>query len=126
MCGSGSSRPTFELPFAGHPTLGTAFVLAAPMQLGVINIETGRGTVSGQLERDQSGRIVFGRMEQPVPTVEEFAGTEALLAAIGVERAELPIELYDNGATHILVALESEEQVAALAAGHGGDRSRSA
>ena len=22
--------PTFELPFAGHPTLGTAFVLGAP------------------------------------------------------------------------------------------------
>ncbi len=106
--------PTFELPFAGHPTLGTAFVLAAPMQLGVINIETGRGIVPVALERDQSGRITFGRMEQPVPTVEEVANTGALLAAIGVEQAELPIELYDNGATHILVALASEEQVAAL------------
>jgi trans-2,3-dihydro-3-hydroxyanthranilate isomerase len=106
--------PTFELPFAGHPTLGTAFVLGAPMQLGVIDIETGRGTVSVTLERDQSGRIIFGWMEQPVPTIQEVAGTEALLAAIGVERAELPIELYDNGATHILVVLESTEQVAAL------------
>ena len=106
--------PTFELPFAGHPTLGTAFVLAAPMQLGVITIETGRGTIPVVLERDQSGRIVFGRMEQPVPTVEELPGVNALLAAIGVAKAELPIELYDNGATHILVALESEAQVAGL------------
>ena len=106
--------PTVELPFAGHPTLGTAFVLAAPMQLGVINIETGRGTVPVTLEREQSGKIIFGRMEQPVPTVEEVEGTEALLAAIGVEKADLPVELYDNGATHILVALESEEQVAGL------------
>ena len=106
--------PTYELPFAGHPTLGTAFVLAAPMQLGVINIETERGTIPVALERDQSGRIIFGRMEQPVPTVEGYAETEGLLAAIGVGGAELPIELYDNGATHILVALESEEQVAAL------------
>ena len=106
--------PTVELPFAGHPTLGTAFVLAAPMQLGVINIETGMGVVPVELERAQSGRIIFGRMEQPVPTVEEYAETEGLLAAIGVGGAELPIELYDNGATHILVALESEEQVAAL------------
>ena len=106
--------PTSELPFAGHPTLGAAFVLAAPMQLGVINIETGMGVVPVELERAQSGKIVFGRMEQPVPTVTELVGTEALLAAIGVERAELPVELYDNGATHILVALESEEHVAAL------------
>ncbi len=106
--------PHFELPFAGHPTLGTAFVLAAPMQLGVIDIETGRGIVPVALERDQSGRIVFGRMEQPVPTVEDVPDIEALLAAIGVEKAELPIELYDNGATHILVTLASEEQVAAL------------
>ena len=53
-------------------------------------------------------------MVQPVPTVEPFARADELLAAIGVERAELPVELYDNGATHILVALESVEQVAAL------------
>ena len=106
--------PTMELPFAGHPTLGTAFVLAAPMQLGVIDIETGRGVVPVELERAQSGKIVFGRMVQPVPTVEDFVEVEELLAAIGVEKAELPVELYDNGATHILVALESVEQVAAL------------
>ena len=54
--------PTAEVRFAGHPVLGTAFVLAAPMQLGVINIETGRGIVPVELERAQSGKIVFGRM----------------------------------------------------------------
>ena len=61
--------PYFELPFAGHPTLGTAFVLGAPLQLEVIVLETGRGHVPVRLERDESGRIVFGRMEQPVPSV---------------------------------------------------------
>src|SRR5215475_3619192 len=34
--------PGVELPFAGHPTLGTAFVLGGPLQLGEIRIETGR------------------------------------------------------------------------------------
>ena len=106
--------PTFELPFAGHPTLGTAFVLAAPMQLGVINIETGSGIVPVELERDQSGRIVFGRMEQPVPSIHEVPGSAALLTTLGLERAALPIELYDNGARHILVALDSEDEVAKL------------
>src|ERR671922_2611864 len=61
--------PTSELPFAGHPTLGTAFVLAAPLQLGEIRLETGAGIVSVRLERDE-GTIVFGRMEQPIPTFE--------------------------------------------------------
>ena len=106
--------PYYELPFAGHPTLGTAFVLGAPLQLGVITLETGRGNVPVALERDESGRIVFGRMEQPVPTIEPFAEAEALFAALGVQGSELPVELYDNGATHLFVALGSEGEVAAL------------
>src|SRR4029450_11988841 len=35
--------PAAELPFAGHPTLGTAFVLAAPLQLDEIRVEAGAG-----------------------------------------------------------------------------------
>ncbi len=106
--------PTFELPFAGHPTLGTAFVLGAPLQLDVITLETGRGNVPVRLERDESGRIVFGRMEQPVPTIELHPDPQAVLDAVGVAASELPVELYDNGARHIFVALGSEDEVAAL------------
>jgi trans-2,3-dihydro-3-hydroxyanthranilate isomerase len=106
--------PAAEIPFAGHPTLGTAFVLAAPLQLGEIRLETRAGIVPVALERDQSGRIVFGRMEQPLPSVEPYDGTEELLVALGVERAELPVELYDNGMRHVYVALASEDAVAAL------------
>lgn len=107
--------PTFELPFAGHPTLGAAFVLGAPLQLGVITLETGRGNVPVSLERDESGRIVFGRMEQPIPTVDPFPHEAALFEALGIGGSELPVELYDNGATHVFVALGSEEEVARLA-----------
>jgi trans-2,3-dihydro-3-hydroxyanthranilate isomerase len=106
--------PAFELPFAGHPTLGTAFVLGAPMQLGVIELETGRGIVPVVLERDERGRIVFGRMAQPVPAIEPVADTASLFAALGVSGSELPVERYDNGVEHILVTLTSEEAVAAL------------
>lgn len=106
--------PRYELPFAGHPTLGTAFVLGAPLQLGVIRLETGSGTVAVELERDAAGRIVFGRMEQPVPTVEALSDTTALFRLLGVERSELPVELYDNGSRHLFVRLGSEEEVASL------------
>jgi trans-2,3-dihydro-3-hydroxyanthranilate isomerase len=105
--------PTIEVPFAGHPTLGSAFVLGAPLQLDEIRLETGRGIVPVRLERD-GGRITFGRMTQPIPTIEPFDGEEELLAALGVERSELPVELYDNGIRHVYVALASEAAVANL------------
>jgi trans-2,3-dihydro-3-hydroxyanthranilate isomerase len=106
--------PRYELPFAGHPVLGTAFVLGAPLQLGVVELETGSGIVPVALERDESGKLVFGRMEQPVPSVQPVEDTATLFRALGVTGADLPVELYHNGATHILVALPSEADVAAL------------
>ena len=102
-------NPHNEMPFAGHPTLGTAFVLGSPLQLGVIELETGAGIVPVALERDESGRIVFGRMAQPVPRLEAVESPERVLAAVGAERSLLPIELYDNGARHIVVTLDEAE-----------------
>jgi trans-2,3-dihydro-3-hydroxyanthranilate isomerase len=105
--------PAAELPFAGHPVLGTAFVLGGPLQLGVIGLETDAGLVPVELERE-GPRIVFGRMRLPVPTVAPFDEQDELLAALGVESAELPIELYDLGIKHVMVALPSREVVAAV------------
>jgi trans-2,3-dihydro-3-hydroxyanthranilate isomerase len=102
-------NPGVEMRFAGHPTLGAAFVLGAPLQLGVIELETGAGTVPVVLERDESGRIVFGRMTQPVPRVEAVDDPEGVLAAVGAGRSLLPVELYDNGTRHILVTLEEDD-----------------
>ena len=104
-----------EIPFAGHPTLGAAFVLAAPLQLGVIELECGSGIVPVVLERDESGRIVFGRMTQPVPAFAPFERADELCAALGVGGSSLPVEVYDNGVRHVYVALDSEAEVAALA-----------
>ncbi|HEY6053183.1 MAG TPA: PhzF family phenazine biosynthesis protein [Gaiellaceae bacterium] len=105
--------PQRELPFAGHPTLGSAFVLGGPLQLIEIRLETGQGVVPVRLERE-GARIVYGAMEQPYPTVEPFAEADGLLAALGVERSELPVEVYDNGMQHAYVALASEDAVARL------------
>ena len=104
--------PAVEVPFAGHPCLGTAFVLGTPLQLPEIRLETGNGIVPVRLERDRD-RIVFGRMEQPLPEVEPYE-EEELFGALGVERSELPVEVYDNGLRHVYVALGSEDEVAAL------------
>lgn len=105
--------PTTEVPFAGHPTLGSAFVLGGPLQLEEIRLETGAGVIPVRLERE-GARITFGWMTQPVPTVAEYEAADELLAALGVSRSTLPVEVYDNGLQHVYVALGSEDEVAAL------------
>jgi len=105
--------PVQEIPFAGHPTLGTAFVLAGPLQLIEIRLETGSGIVPVALERE-GARIIFGWMEQPIPTVEPFACERELFEALRISGSELPVEVYDNGLKHVYVTLGSEDDVAAL------------
>jgi trans-2,3-dihydro-3-hydroxyanthranilate isomerase len=106
--------PANELPFAGHPVLGSAFVLGGPLQKVVIALETGAGVIPVELQRE-GGEIRFGWMEQPIPVWESFAGEAPLLAALGLERSGLPVELYHLGPTHVYVEADSAEQVAALA-----------
>ncbi len=106
--------PTAELPFAGHPVLGTAFVLGQPLEDSVVCLKTGAGTVPVKLER-RDGVVAFGEMEQPVPVPEPWPQTDELLGALGVAKPALPVQAYRNGPVHVYVALETEEEVSALA-----------
>jgi trans-2,3-dihydro-3-hydroxyanthranilate isomerase len=105
--------PVAELPFAGHPVLGTAFVLGERSDAPEVTLVTGAGRVPVALTRRNS-EVVFGEMDQPVPVPEPFARERELLRALGVERSELPIEAYSNGPVHVYVALASEQQVAGV------------
>jgi trans-2,3-dihydro-3-hydroxyanthranilate isomerase len=105
--------PALELPFAGHPVLGTAFVLGGPLQLEELWLETGAGIVPVRLEREGS-RITFGWMRQPAVAAEEFEQAGELLALLGVGEPGLPVELYRQGPGHVYVELDSPEAVAAL------------
>jgi trans-2,3-dihydro-3-hydroxyanthranilate isomerase len=105
--------PAAELPFAGHPVLGTAILLARALEADEVTLETGMGRVQVALERKQ-GRVVSGVMQQPIPSWAEYEHPRELLSALGVERSGLPVEVYDNGPSHVYVELESEAAVAAL------------
>jgi trans-2,3-dihydro-3-hydroxyanthranilate isomerase len=108
--------PGRELPFAGHPVLGTAYVLAAERGNDRVVLETGRGLVP--VAFGASGR---GRMVQPVPTVEPYDTTDGLLfGALGVEGSELPVDIYDNGVRHAYVVLPVEADVQGLEPDIGG------
>ena len=105
--------PSLELPFAGHPTLGSAFVLGGPLQKIVIRLETGAGVVPVELERE-GARIVFGRMEQPIPPWSTVENADEILAAVGATSSGLPVERYELGPGHVYLELDSAAEVAAL------------
>jgi len=102
-----------ELPFAGHPTLGAAFVIGERQGLEYVNLLTGAGPVPVKLTRKQ-GEIVYGEMEQPIPTVSPLYESGTLLRALGQTDSVLPMEVYVNGPEHVMIGLRSPAEVAAI------------
>ncbi len=105
--------PGTELPFAGHPALGSAFVVGRRHGSSLVRLQTGAGVVPVALKREHE-TIVYGEMEQPIPTIEPFGRAAELLRALGLERSGLPIEAYRNGPVQVYVELPGEDGVAAL------------
>jgi trans-2,3-dihydro-3-hydroxyanthranilate isomerase len=105
--------PNIELPFAGHPVLGCAFIVGELLGRETVGLETGLGVIPVALERED-GRLVFGRMQQKVPEWRPYERASELLAALDLGASALPVEAYANGPLHVYVALESEQAVAAL------------
>jgi trans-2,3-dihydro-3-hydroxyanthranilate isomerase len=117
--------PTAELPFAGHPVLGTAIAIGVERDLQQVTLETGAGsvpvTLGGEDGRSASpaeppagARVAYGSMRQPIPTWQRYEREVELLAALGVERSGLPVEAYVNGPRHVYVELDGEDAVVAL------------
>jgi trans-2,3-dihydro-3-hydroxyanthranilate isomerase len=118
--------PAVELPFAGHPVLGTAVAVAADRGLAdgaVVTLECGIGPVpvevAGGVGRGGAGS---GWMRQPLPTVSPWPDVDGVLVALGVDAGALaaPVEVYDNGPTHLVVAVAD----AAIVAGAAPDLGR--
>jgi trans-2,3-dihydro-3-hydroxyanthranilate isomerase len=105
--------PTAEIPFAGHPVLGTAVLVAITEDRDLVRVETGNGVVPVKIE-GRTGTAAFGRMRQPLPTIATYPDPEPLLAALGLTGSELPVEAYDNGIVHVYVTCLDAQAVAAL------------
>jgi trans-2,3-dihydro-3-hydroxyanthranilate isomerase len=105
--------PGTELPFAGHPVLGCAIVLAGALRRSEVTLETGAGLVPVAVGQADGGSAL-ARMQQPIPSWEPFEREAELLAALGVESSGLPVEAYRNGPLHVYVELPSERAVAEL------------
>lgn len=109
--------PVNELPFAGHPMLGTAIALGSQTYQNRLRLETHMGTIPFELDR-RDGKVVAARMRQPVPTWEPFEYADELLDALGVKTSTLPVEIYRNGPRHVFVGFESVEELSAVNPDH--------
>lgn len=108
--------PGGELPFAGHPTLGSAWVLGEMLGKRTVTLQTGAGPIPVELERE-GDTITFGWMSQPIPDWGPYDHTDELLDALGAagKTGALPIEWYRNGPLNVYVEIADEDALTALA-----------
>jgi trans-2,3-dihydro-3-hydroxyanthranilate isomerase len=116
--------PAVELPMAGHPTIGTAFVLAhkGMIQLNepetTITFEEGIGAVPVTVST-QHGRPDLIQMRQPLPTFgPEFEDREAIAHLLSLDTAlldaALPLEVVSCGVPFLFVPVKSLEAMRAI------------
>lgn len=99
-----------ELPFAGHPTLGTAFALRGQSGAQEVVLELNVGRVPVRFE-DNAGQPAFGEMTQIDPTFGIQHDREAVARATGLRMRDfhdsLPIETVSTGVPFTVTPLKS-------------------
>ncbi|HEY0101146.1 MAG TPA: PhzF family phenazine biosynthesis protein [Pyrinomonadaceae bacterium] len=112
--------PGQELPMAGHPTVGTTYVLAREHMIErgedgaetEIKLEEGVGTIPVRIEW-REGAANFIQMRQPLPTfgarVEDVRAVAEMLSIAPEEIAEtnLPLEVVSCGVPFLYVPVKS-------------------
>ena len=105
-----------ELPFAGHPTLGTAWVLKSGRMEDEIPLDLNVGRVPVRFSR-REGRL-FGEMVQPEPRWGQVHKAEKVAAALGIDPGDLdprvPVETVSTGNPFAIVPFRSVEKLRAL------------
>ena len=99
-----------ELPFAGHPTLGTAFALRGESSAPEIVLELNVGRVPVRFE-SRDGQPVFGEMTQVDPVFGLKHDREEVARATGLSVDDfdpsLPIETVSTGVAFTVAPLKS-------------------
>jgi trans-2,3-dihydro-3-hydroxyanthranilate isomerase len=97
-----------ELPFAGHPTLGTAFQLRGSTGAREVALDLNAGKVPVQFE-EKPGQPVFGEMTQVNPEFGPRHDREAVVRACGLRDGDidpsLPIQTISTGLAFTIVPL---------------------
>lgn len=117
--------PVLELPMAGHPTLGTSFVLAMDQmverseRINTLKLEEGVGTIPVNIEWE-NGHPAFIEMSQPLPTFgSRFADASAIAEMLALETeaitdTNLPLEVVSCGVPLLFVPLRDLQAARAV------------
>ena len=102
--------PNRELPFAGHPTLGTAFTLAHD---GLITSPAVQTTAVGEVPVEANVDTGFAWMTQRPPAFgDEFDDRDLLARAAGLDAGELhpdlPAQIVSTGLGPLLIPVRDE------------------
>ena len=106
-----------ELPFAGHPTLGTAFVLRGQSGAAEVRLELNAGTIPVRFT-DEAARPAFGEMTQKNPEFGAIHEVEAVARLTGLSVADFdssaPIQTVSTGVPFTICALRSLKTLQSL------------
>jgi len=106
-----------ELPFAGHPTLGTAFALRGQSEKDEVRLDLNVGTVPVRFEQ-APGQPLFGEMTQVNPTFSVTHAAETIAAFTNLTATDfdssLPIQTVSTGLPYTIVAIRSLEKLRQL------------
>ncbi|MGQ4650519.1 PhzF family phenazine biosynthesis isomerase [Lyngbya aestuarii] len=106
--------PNKELPFAGHPTLGTAyiiqqFIIQKPVDTVKINLQVGQIPVSWR-GIENTGEVLW--MRQNLPTFHKKLAATDLLPVLSLNQEEIdprfPIQEVSTGIPFIIVPLKTQ------------------
>src|SRR5262245_41268146 len=110
--------PAREIPFAGHPTVGTAWVLATRGRLGATAraaLEEGIGPVAVELEGDRARPAFVWMSHRDAEFAPPVADRAAAAGALGLDPVALregaPICVGSTGRPFLLVPLRDREAV---------------
>jgi trans-2,3-dihydro-3-hydroxyanthranilate isomerase len=109
--------PAVELPMAGHPTIGTTFVLAQEHLIDcsgaetTIYLEEGVGIIPVTLKLEDDG-AVFIQMRQPLPTFgAQFSNRQIIAEMLSLEveaiDPQLPLEVVSCGVPFLYVPVQN-------------------
>ncbi len=109
---------SYELPFAGHPTVGTAWVLGDQRMLPAgstrMVLELGVGPIAVRAEQTDQGEFVW--MDQgPASFGDVFEDRDAIAHALGLETEDLlpdaPVQQASTGSPFLYVPLRGKKAV---------------
>jgi trans-2,3-dihydro-3-hydroxyanthranilate isomerase len=110
--------PAEELPFAGHPIVGSAYIIVSQKMkawsepLTTLKLETGVGEIAVAV-KTEDGKAGFTQMNQPLPVVQaawkdiERLAKSLSVAPADIESTGLPVQVLFNGIPVLIVPMNS-------------------